>query len=80
MNAENTHTAPHTAENPTRGFGQLHCFNCGDETAMRLFLDDVTMFTCPECDGEFTIDDVKAHLAQWGKVLAWIDMAPLKPE
>lgn len=60
-----------------RGFGALPCILCGEEAALSVDLDDCTTFRCPECENEFTADDVRTHLASWSRVLNWLDSAPV---
>lgn len=60
----------------TRGF-KAPCIKCGEEATVRLDLSDLDAFTCSSCDAEFTADDVRAFVAEWAKVLSWIDSAPV---
>lgn len=55
----------------------LPCPMCGDPIAnFRLSLADGETLTCQECDAEFATDYVRALIAQWQPVLAWIDAMP----
>jgi hypothetical protein len=64
--------APETAK---RGFGQLPCVLCGQETTLTLDLDDLETLHCPECGEDFTRADVEAFLDKWNHVLAWLKAA-----
>lgn len=44
---------------------------------VKLRLGDMT-FECPDCDGEWNLDVLRAMLGAWGKVLAWCEQAPLE--
>jgi uncharacterized protein (DUF983 family) len=71
-----TTAAPETAT-PKRGFGYLPCPKCGEEqVTVSLFLDEVSTFRCCECEGEWSADEVRDLIARWGRVLAWLDLAP----
>ncbi len=59
-----------------KGFGSLTCLKCGQEAVIRIDLDDLSTFTCCECDEEFTRANVERVLGQWAQVLTWIDTAP----
>ena len=61
------------------GFGPLPCPKCGAEATVSIDLDNLTaadVCKCNECDEEFGLADVRAWMARWQKVLAWIDLAP----
>jgi hypothetical protein len=64
-----------------RGFGFLPCPKCGEaEVSIALIITDLTAddaCKCCECDAEFSLDDVRQFIARWGRVLAWIDQAPI---
>lgn len=62
----------------TKGF-TVGCLKCG-ETGVRLNLEDLDTFCCPSCDDEFTLDDVREHMAKWARVVQWIDAAPAEDE
>lgn len=59
----------------TRGF-KVPCLHCGEKETVRVSLDNLSAFTCVDCDAEFTADDVRAAIDDWSAVLAWIDTAP----
>jgi transcription elongation factor Elf1 len=59
----------------TKGFA-VRCLHCGQEESIRIDAHDLHNFTCSSCDAEFTADDVRAEMARWGKLLAWLDSAP----
>jgi hypothetical protein len=74
-------TAHQTAAKPKpRGFGALPCILCGQETTISLDLDEVDNFHCSECDGVFSVSDLRDHMERWQKVLAWIHLAPDRGE
>lgn len=82
-------TEPRTAERipaPTcqpvrRGFGALPCPACGAaEASISIDLDDLTgdeACVCGECSNHFCLDHVRDIIAKWGKILQWIDSAPV---
>lgn len=64
----------------TKGL-KLPCIVCGAANArVLLHLDDADTFTCGECDGEFTADDVRHVMVRWSGVLAWIEIMPREEE
>jgi hypothetical protein len=74
-------TTPALGIAPTpRGFPGLPCLYCNDAGTIRVDLADLTAedaFHCTACDAEFGLADVRAKLAAWQPVLAWIELAPL---
>ena len=75
--ATETTTAPTTL---ARGFGNLPCPKCGEEACVTLRLDSFEeddACKCCSCEAEFPLADIRDLMAKWGKVLAWLDMAPL---
>ena len=58
------------------GFGMLPCLRCGEEVAITLDLDDCCTFRCPECNADFTVDEVQTTMNLWAEVLTWLDTAP----
>lgn len=75
--ATQTNSPTETAA-PARGFGQLPCPLCGADATVRLDLDDLATFNCCECSEDFTADDLRAIIAQWQRVLNWLDTAPVR--
>lgn len=54
----------------------LPCPMCGEaEASMDLGLATKT-FACNECGTSFEADDLRASIARWQKVLAWVDAMP----
>lgn len=53
----------------------LTCVKCS-EKEISLDLDDCQTFRCRSCEEEYTVDDVREIIAEYSKVLAWIDTAP----
>jgi hypothetical protein len=54
----------------------LHCIKCGDEAALTLNLADGDSITCPDCEGEFTVEDVETMIGEWQQAIAWIKTMP----
>jgi hypothetical protein len=68
-----------TTTTPSRGFGQLPCPLCGAWNTLSIELSELTKgdaCKCLECDEQFGLGDVRARLAAWQRVLAWVDAAP----
>ncbi len=64
---------------PARGFGPLPCLKCGEDAAITLRLDamdEEDAFTCAECNGTYSANDVAVVVGKWRRVLAWIESAP----
>jgi uncharacterized protein (DUF983 family) len=55
------------------------CPRCGEE-GVRVGLWDVNDLHCSECDGDFTLEDVRALVEGWGPVIRWLDTAPVMEE
>jgi len=54
----------------------LPCPCCGEnEAGISLRLEDKS-FQCSACDGEFTLDCIKAIMARWQKIVQWVDSMP----
>lgn len=51
------------------------CPMCG-EKAVRICLQDDGEFHCSSCDAEFGVAEVREHIKQWERVLAWMDAMP----
>lgn len=58
----------------------LTCIKCGVEGLIKLHLDDCQTFECGECDETFTCDEVRDVVNQWGRMLAWVEAAPVNAE
>ncbi len=58
-----------------KGF-QVHCPLCGEEDSLRINVDDVHNLTCSRCDGDLTADDIREVMAQWQRLLTWLETAP----
>lgn len=58
---------------------QVPCPKCGEESGIRLHLADGG-FTCSECDGEWTCEDVEALIRRWTRVIAWVRSMPTQAE
>lgn len=67
-------TTTQSTEEPT-GIN-LPCILCGEpDAAVRLYLNDGSMQCC-ECDGEFTLADVREVWKRWSEVITWLDSRP----
>lgn len=73
MHANGTHRVESAAPR-TRGF-EARCILCGESGQLSLGLADLATFNCENCGNEFSETEVRAHLAEWRKVLAWLDAA-----
>jgi hypothetical protein len=58
-----------------RGFPGLCCLECGEKDVVRVNLEDMH-FVCSSCDHEFGPADVRVMMANWARVLDWIEQAP----
>lgn len=74
MSQTATQAEPTTADTP-RGFPTLQCPFCGENSCVRVYLDDLKM-DCVECEREFTADEVRDIVNRWSAVLRWLDAAP----
>ena len=54
------------------------CPKCLGHATIRIDLDDGETCTCSECEEEFAVSDVRALVASWGPLLAWLDSHPAK--
>ncbi len=65
-----------TSEPVRRGFS-LPCPMCGEASALiRVNLSDVNDLHCSACDNDFTLEDVRRFIAQWGKAISWLESCP----
>jgi uncharacterized protein (DUF983 family) len=62
----------------TRGFS-CPCPKCGDDT-VTVQLADVSQLHCTGCEEDLDLDDIRALVEGWGRVLAWLDTAPVYGE
>jgi hypothetical protein len=56
----------------------VNCIRCGagsDEATIAVDVDD-GLIRCGGCGAEYTAADVRAVLASWGPVLAWVESHP----
>lgn len=71
-------TLAQTSNDTTRGF-KLPCPKCG-EHALRVYLENVHVVQCGECEEEFDpaeqIKEMEQQLKTWKRLLAWCEMAP----
>ncbi len=59
--------------------GELTCILCGQDVAIRLDLADGDTFYCPDCDGDFSVSQVRETVGKWQRCLAWLDAMPREP-
>lgn len=69
-------------EAPTvrKGFPGIRCPLCGSDDVQTISLDDLETCHCAGCEEDYTLDDVRQLVAAWGKVLAWVESAPMIAE
>lgn len=67
-----------TKTTTTRGFQDIRCPKCGEADVVTVALFDLQTFSCSSCSEEFTADDVRAMIAGWERVLAWVALAPVR--
>jgi hypothetical protein len=67
-----------------KGFGDLTCPSCGEETRFTLDLDDCCVLRCGECEAEHSEASIlewlaveEARLLSWKRLLGWINTAPV---
>ncbi len=70
-----TATLTPTADKSALGFA-VRCPLCGQEGGVSLKLADLESCSCGECGEDFSLTDVRAMLAAWGEILAWVESAP----
>jgi hypothetical protein len=54
------------------------CPKCGEDTCIKIDLADGDTCTCTGCDEEFSVGTMRALVASWGPLLAWLDGHPAK--
>ena len=52
------------------------CPYCGEEGAVRIYVHDMTEFSCGSCDAEWDAASLRAMFAKWEWLLAWVETAP----
>jgi uncharacterized protein (DUF983 family) len=65
-----------TTKTETRRGIPTRCPFCGDEDTLCVHISDVSLLTCTNCDAEIGPDDLRTAIAQYAKLLAWLDAAP----
>jgi hypothetical protein len=63
-----------------RGFGQLPCPKCGADATVSVYLDELAVFHCCDCDEDVTREEIEDVIRRWQRVLSWLDTAPLMEE
>lgn len=77
MTAPRLDAAPPAAPAARDGGLLLPCPRCGQaEASVTLYLADLDTLECGDCGEEFTLDEVRALVERWGRIIAWIDQAP----
>jgi hypothetical protein len=76
-----TATLPEETTSTTtgRGFSGLPCPLCGEpQAATQVTLNDLegSAFHCCECDADFGIEDVRNLIANWSRMLDWVESVP----
>jgi len=56
----------------------LVCPKCGEAATVRVDVLGGDSCRCDGCEEEYTIADVRALVASWGPLLAWLDSHPAK--
>lgn len=53
------------------------CPFCGNENTLFVDVSNVSSLICLNCDSEISPDDLRTVIAQYAKLLAWLDAAPV---
>ncbi len=61
-----------------RGF-DVHCPLCGEHHSMTVRVHDVEMLICNSCEGEIEVNDLKGRVAEWQKLIEWLETVPGRP-
>ncbi len=65
-----------TPEAPAKGFENLCCIKCGQPDGCMLDLESLDKVYCTHCEDDFSlVDEVKPFLAQWARLLKWVQMS-----
>ena len=57
---------------------ELRCIKCGEESCIKLDLADGVTLSCPECDAEYEVNEVRQVCETWMKLVNWIDHHPAR--
>lgn len=80
MTTTNASQTPALPATPAPEGFTMPCIRCGDMTAgvaLNLAaLDGEDAVRCHECDGEFSLAEVRDVIGRWSKLLVWIDSVP----
>lgn len=78
--------APSSPPQPISRGLEVPCPECDETNGVAVFVDDTTAFYCNHCEKQFEreavdelIETMTEYVANWRRVLAWIDTAP-EPE
>jgi len=71
-----TPMATATSKKVQRGF-DVACPYCGEEGSVRIYVHDVTEFSCGNCDAEWDAAKLRDLFARWEKLLKWVETAPV---
>ena len=58
----------------------LMCPKCMSESAIKVSVEDGDTLTCPECEEEFSLNDVIALIESWKPILPWLLSHPARQE
>lgn len=72
-------TQPIATTYQKRGFQGIKCLACGEET-IRVYVDDVMLFQCSDCEAELNAAEIAERIAGWERLLAWTALAPILEE
>ena len=56
----------------------VNCPKCGECGGVKVDVAGGDACECGECGAEFTVTEVRAVVASWGVLLAWLDSHPAK--
>lgn len=57
------------------GYADLTCLKCGEKDTVRVHIVDGS-FSCSQCDEEWTLDEAKSFLREWGRIIQWVEKMP----
>ena len=55
------------------GLGEIRCIKCGCDASLRLRLDDLDTIECPECNDDFSAEELRQALKGLRRLLAVVD-------
>jgi hypothetical protein len=60
-----------------RGWRNVACLRCGEVGKVHVYLREVTVFECGECESDWTAREAREALTAWARVLEWVASAPV---